>query len=197
MPDMMKELFNALPTNPKLMDAMVNGSIPKPRAYFPKIEKVIFNDGVVKDTGEVVERGATIVFFEDGTRTIVRRMDGDADNKETALLYALLKRLYATSVDISTGEVASAGLGHMVQEVVANGIRQKKVIKTKKPEAKEPPKAERETVKPWPEGPDAEIAVKKVKPWPKLPAAKKLVTESKRGVKIPRTKDGKFAPKSK
>ena len=56
MSDMMKELFDALPTNPKLMDAMVNCTIAKPRAYFPKIEKVIFNEGTVKDTGEVVKR---------------------------------------------------------------------------------------------------------------------------------------------
>ena len=186
MPDMMKELFDALPANPKLMAAIVNNDISKPRAYFPKIEKVIFNEGVVKDTGEVVERGATIVFFEDGTRTIVRRMDGDTDNKETALLYALLKRLYATSVDITTGEVSSSGLGRMIQEVVANGTRQKKVLKTKKLEVKEPPKEEHEIVKPWPKPPkiDTEIAVKKPAP------AKKPVT-------VKRAKDGKFAPKGK
>lgn len=182
MPDMMKELFDALPTNPKLMDAMVNNTIPKPRAYFPKIEKVIFNEGTVKDTGEVLKRGATIVFFEDGTRTTVRLMKGDEDNKEVALLYALLKRLYATSVDISNGEVASKDLGFKIQEVVANATYQKKVIKTKKPEVpQEPPKVEREIVKPWPKPPaDNEIAVKKAK----KPAVK-------------RTKDGKFAPKGK
>ena len=186
MSDMMKELFDALPTNPKLMDAMVNCTIAKPRAYFPKIEKVIFNEGTVKDTGEVVKRGATVVFFEDGTRTTVRLMKGDEDNKEVALLYALLKRLYATSVDISNGEVASKDLGLKIQEVVANATYQKKVIKTKKPEPPAPPpKEEREIVKPWPKPPkiDTEIAVKKAAP-AKKPAVK-------------RTKDGKFAPKGK
>ena len=183
MPDMMKELFDALPTNPKLMDAIENGTIPLPRRYFPKIAKVIYNDGVVKDTGEVVERGATVVFFDDGTRTIVRRMDGDEDNKETALLYAIAKRLFATEVSLA-GEVTSWGLGRKIQEVVANATWQKaKVIKTKKPEVKEPPKQEREIVKPWPKPPkaDTEIAVKKA------PVKKE----------VKRSKDGKFAPKGK
>lgn len=194
MPDMMKELFDALPTNPKLMDAMVNCTIAKPRAYFPKIEKVIFNEGTVKDTGEVVKRGATIVFFEDGTRTTVRKMDGDEDNKETALLYALLKRLFATSVDICNGEVASKDLGVKIQEVVANATYQKKVIKTKPPEPPAPPpKAEREIVKPWPKPPvDNEIAVKKSAPEKNAPAKKtpEKKAASKRG------KDGKFAAKT-
>lgn len=179
MPNMMKELFDALPTNPKLMDAIENGTIPMPRRYFPKIAKVIFNDGVVKDTGEVVERGATIVFFDDGTRTTVRRMDGDTDNKETALLYAIAKRLFATEVNLA-GEVTSWGLGRKIQEVVANATWQKaKVIKTKKPDVEEPPK-EREIVKPWPKPPkaDTEIAVKKA------PAKK-------------RGKDGRFTKKTK
>lgn len=190
MPDMMKELFDALPINSKLMDAMVNNDIPKPRMYFPKIEKVIFNEGVVKDTGEVVKRGATVVFFEDGTRTTVRLMKGDTDNKETALLYALIKRLFATSVDISNGEVASKDLGVKIHEVVANATYQKKVIKTKKPEPPAPPpKEEREIVKPWPKPPkiDTEIAVKKPAPEKKAPDKKPA---SKRG------KDGKFAAKT-
>lgn len=184
MSDMMKELFNALPANPKLMDAIANGTIPMPRRYFPKIAKVIYNDGAVKDTGEVVERGATVVFFEDGTRTIVRRMDGDTDNKETALLYAIVKRLFATEVDLS-GEVTSWGLGRKIQDIVSGATYQKaKVIKTKKPEVpKEPPKEAREIVKPWPKPPkaDTEIAVKKA-----------LVKKE-----VKRAKDGKFAPKGK
>lgn len=193
----MKELFNALPTNPKLLSSMVNGTISKPRAYFPKVEKVIFNDGVVKENGEVLERGATIVFFADGTRTVVRRMDGDADNKETALLYALVKRLFATSLDISNGEVGSAGLGRMIQDTVARATYQKKVVKEKqKPaEVAAAPKA---------------TTPEKVKPWPKPSVEKKLLTETKNTVtktavaentlkrgKVVRNKDGKFASKKK
>ena len=108
------------------------------------------------------------------------------ESQEVALLYALLKRLFATSVDISNGEVASKDLGLKIQEVVANATYQKKVIKTKKPEPPAPPpKVEREIVKPWPKPPkiDTEIAVKKAAP------AKKP--------EVKRTKDGKFAPKGK
>ena len=140
--------------------------------------KVIFNDGVVKDTGEVVERGATVVFFDDGTKVVVRRMEGDENNHETALLYALVKRWLATHVNPFTGEVRAEGLGKRIATEVKNAqVQEVKILKT--PEKIEAPK---------------QSVPEKVKPWPKPPAEKKVVTESK--AKPARTKSGRFAKKA-
>lgn len=108
---------------------------PKCPTNLPSISRIIFNDGVVTDAGEEVSRGATIVFFNDGTRTVVRRMEGDANNHETALLYALVKRIYGTTVNLKTGEVKCEGLSKQVSQAVAHGeVQPQKVIKAKKKE---------------------------------------------------------------
>lgn len=51
------------------------------------IKKVIYNDP------------ATIVFWEDGTKTIVKCQEGDSFSKETGLAMAFLKRIHGNKGD--------------------------------------------------------------------------------------------------
>lgn len=51
----------------------------------PLIHHVIFNGP------------ATIVFWKDGTKTVVKRKDGDSDNKHHAIMYATLKKMFGST----------------------------------------------------------------------------------------------------
>ena len=78
------------------------------------IDQVIFNDP------------ATIVTFKDGTKVCVKASKNDTFSKETGLVYAIIKRLYANDVD-ENGYLRSKGLGEKIAKVVENAIDQKKV----------------------------------------------------------------------
>ena len=78
------------------------------------IDQVIFNDP------------ATIVTFKDGTKVCVKASKNDTFSKETGLVYAIIKRLYANDVD-ENGYLRSKGLGEKIAKVVANAIDQKKI----------------------------------------------------------------------
>ena len=92
------------------------------------IEQVIFNDP------------ATIVTFKDGTKVCVKACSGDKFTKETGLVYAILKRLYANDVD-ENGYLKSTGLGERINQIVENGFDQKKQERERR--AKLKAKAER------------------------------------------------------
>lgn len=76
------------------------------------IKQVIFNDP------------ATIVTFKDGTKVCVKACEQDGFNKETGLIYAIVKRLYANDVD-ENGYLKSRGLGEKIGKIVANAFDQK------------------------------------------------------------------------
>lgn len=95
------------------------------------IDQVIFNDP------------ATIVTFKDGTKVCVKACSGDKFTKETGLVYAILKRLYANDID-ENGYLRSKGLGEKISRIVKNGIDQKKIEAERKAkrDAKKAKKAE-------------------------------------------------------
>lgn len=78
------------------------------------IEQVIYNDP------------ATIVTFKDGTKVCVKTCKGDTFSKETGLIYALVKRLYANDTD-ENGYLKSKGLGEKIAKVVEGAVDQKKL----------------------------------------------------------------------
>lgn len=57
-------------------------SFDSPFLTSPKIEKVIFNDP------------ATIVYWHDGTKTVVKAQDGEPFDKEKGLAMAIVKKVY-------------------------------------------------------------------------------------------------------
>ena len=91
--------------NAKLLDASETQSV-----NMPGVKQAIFN------------REATIVYFDDGTKCIVRKSAQDTYNREHAIVYAIVKRAYGT-VD-ENGVVQGNGMGTMLARVVKNGYDQ-------------------------------------------------------------------------
>lgn len=77
------------------------------------IDKVIFNDP------------ATIVTFKDGTKVCVKASKHDKFSKETGLVYAIVKRLYANDMN-DNGYLRSKGLGEKMNKVIEGAFDQKK-----------------------------------------------------------------------
>ena len=56
----------------------------------------------------IVNKNAVIVFFEDGQKTVVKKMDSDADDIYSAVAQAVMKKMYGSTnafhkiVDIQT-----------------------------------------------------------------------------------------------
>lgn len=88
------------------------------------IDQVIYNDP------------ATIVTFKDGTKVCVKASKEDTFNKETGLVYAIVKRLYANDVDENTGYFCSRGLGEKINKIVAGSFDQKEQEKERRAKRK-------------------------------------------------------------
>ena len=80
------------------------------KVNMPGVKSVIFN------------KNATVVYFNDGTKCIVRKSDKDEYNREHAVVYAIVKRAYGTVGP--DGVVTGNGMGNMLEKVVANGYDQ-------------------------------------------------------------------------
>lgn len=80
------------------------------KVNMPAVKSVIFN------------KNATIVYFVDGTKCIVRKSALDEYNREHAVVYAIVKRAYGTVN--ADGTVDGNGMGNMLAKVVANGYDQ-------------------------------------------------------------------------
>ena len=98
------------------------------RVNMPAVKSVIFN------------KEATIVYFADGTKCIVRKSAMDEYNREHAVVYAIVKRAYGTVN--ADGTVDGNGMGNMLAKVVANGYDQEAHNKAEeeKKAAKQKPK---------------------------------------------------------
>lgn len=112
---------------PRLGFAPINTTVveyeiePRPHVAavnMPAVKSVIFN------------KEATIVYFEDGTKCIVRKSDHDEYNREHAVVYAIVKRAYGTVNE--DGVVEGNGMGNMLAKVVANGYDQEAHDKAEK-----------------------------------------------------------------
>lgn len=104
---------------PRLGFAPINTTVveyeiePRPRVAavnMPAVKSVIFN------------KEATIVYFDDGTKCIVRKSTQDDYNREHAVVYAIVKRAYG--IVGKDGLVEGNGMGNMLAKIVANGYDQ-------------------------------------------------------------------------
>ena len=156
--DVFRTILGFAPTNATVVEYEIEPR-PRPAAVnMPAVKSVIFN------------KEATIVYFDDGTKCIVRKSAQDDYNREHAVVYAIVKRAYGTVG--KDGLVEGNGMGNMLAKVVANGYDQeahdaaekaKKAAKRKNKEVKAPIKKTRfvgdddhskygwgnNTVKPW------------------------------------------------
>ena len=101
----------------------------QPRVRFDDIlddvQQVIFNDP------------ATIVTFSDGSKVCVKACAKDTFNKETGLIYALVKRLYANDVEEKTGYLRSSGLGEKISRILKNATDQKEAERERRRKQKQ------------------------------------------------------------
>lgn len=89
------------------------------------VESVIFNEP------------ATIVTFSDGSKVCVKACSKDTFNKETGLIYAIIKRLYANEMEKKTGYLRSSGLGEKITKILNNAIDQKEKERERRRKQKE------------------------------------------------------------
>ena len=103
--------------------------------------KIKFSD-VLNDVKEVIFNDpATIVTFSDGSKVCVKACSKDTFNKETGLIYAIVKRLYADDVEKKTGYLRSVGLGEKISKLVANATDQQEAKKAAAKNVDEPASA--------------------------------------------------------
>lgn len=87
--------------------------------------KVCFDD-ILDDVQQVIfNEPATIVTFSDGSKVCVKACSKDTFNKETGLIYAIIKRLYANDVEEKTGYLRSSGLGEKINKIIGKSVDQK------------------------------------------------------------------------
>ena len=111
----------------------------------PAYRELLFNGSILDDIDQVIfNEPATIVTFKDGTKVCVKACDKDPFCKETGLVYAIIKRLYANDVD-ENGYLKSTGLGERINQIVENAFDQKEQEKAIR--AKRKAKAEKKAAK--------------------------------------------------
>lgn len=79
---------------------------------YPGVKRVLFNKDITK------------VEFSDGTWSLVRLSENDTPNRETAVLYALVKRIYG-KISYSRknyGEAVESAVGPKIRKLVDNAI---------------------------------------------------------------------------
>lgn len=96
---------------------------PHVNVRYPGVKRVLFNKNITK------------IEFSDGTWTLVRLSENDTPNRETAVLYALVKRIYGT-LDYKTYEVKEGAVGNKIRKLVESAVDQDKITAEKAAKAK-------------------------------------------------------------
>ena len=133
-----KELFNML--FPTVVGADFNNEVPRAKEYFPTMSEIPISR--VTYSGDT-----TVVFFTDGTKTTVKRSGADKYDRQTAIVYALAKRIFGKigRYDSKTkkfyeNEIDGNGLGTKLEKIAAAGFDQdeeKRTLKARKAKAQE------------------------------------------------------------
>ena len=114
--------------------------VPKAKGYFPTMPEIPISR--VTYSGDT-----TVVFFTDGTKTTVKCSLNDTYDRQTAIVYALIKRLFGKigRYDSKTkkfyeNEIDGNGLGTKLEKLAAAGFDQdeeKRTAKARKAKAQE------------------------------------------------------------
>ena len=115
-------------------------SVPKAKGYFHTIPEIPISR--VTYSGDT-----TVVFFTDGTKTTVKCSSNDTYDRQTAIVYALVKRMFGKigRYDSKTkkfydNEIDGNGLGTKLEKIAAAGFDQdeeKRTAKARKAKAME------------------------------------------------------------
>ena len=114
--------------------------VPKAKGYFPTMPEIPISR--VTYSGDT-----TVVFFTDGTKTTVKCSSNDTYDRQTAIVYALMKRIFGKigRYDSKTkkfyeNEIDGNGLGTKLEKLAAAGFDQdeeKRTLKARKAKAQE------------------------------------------------------------
>ena len=137
-PPEFKELLKTL--FPTIIGANFTNEVPKTKEYFPTMPEIPISR--VTYSGDT-----TVVFFTDGTKTTVKRSGADKYDRQTAIVYALAKRIFGKigRYDSKTkkfyeNEIDGNGFGTKLEKIVAAGFDQdeeKRTLKARKAKAQE------------------------------------------------------------
>ena len=130
LPNEMKTLIDNIFTTPDidpiinhLNESLAREILTKSLTVLPPIKRVIFSNPT------------TIVFFEDGTKAVVKTSAHDKFDKEHGILYAIFKRIFGC-VNPLTHEVETNGCGTYLKRLVEGAFDQnekpKKTVKAAK-----------------------------------------------------------------
>lgn len=133
-------LIDTIPLEDILKMALTKAPLPTQASrYFPTINDIPISR--VTYSGN-----KTIVWFIDGTKCVVKCSANDTYDRQTAIAYALVKRMFGKvgRYDEKTkkfieNEIDGNGIGTKLEKIAANGFDQdaeKKAIKAKKAEAR-------------------------------------------------------------
>lgn len=133
-----KELFKELfPTI--LVETDYENTAPKTKEYFPTMSEIPISR--VTYSGDT-----TVVFFTDGTKTTVKCSSNDTYDRQTAIVYALVKRMFgkigrydAKTKKFYDNEIDGNGLGTKLEKIADAGFDQdeEKWLKDRKAKAQE------------------------------------------------------------
>ena len=128
-----RQLANVVESKPSCNCTCKSRSL-KFKDIIDDIDSVIFNDP------------ATIVTFKDGSKVCVKACKNDTFSKETGLIYAIVKRLYANDID-DNGYLKARGLGEKINKIVVDAYDQKKAEADKRAKLRAKAKAKEEKAK--------------------------------------------------
>ena len=132
--ELLKTLFHTV------VGADFTNEVPKTKEYFPTMPEIPISR--VTYSGDT-----TVVFFTDGTKTTVKRSGADKYDRQTAIVYALAKRIFGKigRYDSKTkkfyeNEIDGNGFGTKLEKIAAAGFDQdeeKRTAKARKAKAQE------------------------------------------------------------
>lgn len=139
---------------PISIDAAPKCAVPMPRGCFPTFSEIPISR--VTYSGDT-----TVVLFTDGTKTTVKCSKADKYDRQTAIAYALVKRMFgkvgrwdAKAKKLYENEIDGNGFGTKLEKIAAAGLDQdeeKRTLKARKAKAQEEHKArqKRESETAW------------------------------------------------
>lgn len=86
----------------------------------PQVKRVTFNGDV------------TVVHFVDNTKIVVRRSSTDKADRQTAVVYAIVKRMFWNGKYDKNGNLETVGFCNWLNKIVKNGYDQKEAEATEK-----------------------------------------------------------------
>ena len=133
--ELLKTLFHTT-----VVGADFTNEIPKTKEYFPTMPEIPISR--VTYSGDT-----TVVFFTDGTKTTVKRPGADKYDRQTAIVYALMKRIFgkigrydSKPTQSYDNELDGNGLGTKLEKIAAAGVdrdEEKRTAKARKAKAQE------------------------------------------------------------